>query len=204
MTISFTHMLRTRVAVFGLVAFLTALAFPATTAGMPQRNLAGRPDAKKPSLAPNRASSSGRSLFGPVSRPYLAVLSAIPLRFAPPPKFPLSAPHGPPAPPEPVKPIEAPEPVIATPPTPPPAEPEPAPAETTISAGESPPQPRESGVSILPDDTRRDIRAEDVLPFFQFPAGNDASNAGTVVVPFTPAAPTGPTMPPSSATYKQQ
>jgi len=59
----------------------------------------------------------------------------------------------------------------------------------------------EKPVSILPDDTRREIRAEDVLPFFQFPGAPDA---GAMVVPFTTSSPRGTTAPPSSATYKQQ
>jgi hypothetical protein len=59
----------------------------------------------------------------------------------------------------------------------------------------------EKPVSILPDDTRREIRAEDVLPFFQFPGAPDS---GALVVPFTTSSPRGTTAPPSSATYKQQ
>ena len=56
----------------------------------------------------------------------------------------------------------------------------------------SPPQAtRPSLVKILPDDTPRDVGAEDVLPYFQFP--------GT-----PPAAPTPSTIPPSSATYRQR
>jgi hypothetical protein len=52
---------------------------------------------------------------------------------------------------------------------------------------------------ILPDDTRREVRPEDVIPFFQFPR----SGAGiTTPVPPQPARP--PTLPPSSATYNQQ
>jgi hypothetical protein len=59
----------------------------------------------------------------------------------------------------------------------------------------------EKPVSILPDDTRREIRAEDVLPFFQFPGAPDS---GALVVPSTTSSPRGTTAPPSSATYKQQ
>lgn len=44
------------------------------------------------------------------------------------------------------------------------------------------------GVSILPDDTPRAIRPEDVLVYFQFPATSPANNLP----------------PPSSATYRQQ
>lgn len=56
-------------------------------------------------------------------------------------------------------------------------------------------------IPILPDDTRRDVRPEDLLPFFQFPR-----NGGTTMgvrVPVPPQ-PTVPALPPSSATYRQQ
>ncbi|MFT3783362.1 MAG: hypothetical protein QM790_15230 [Nibricoccus sp.] len=60
-------------------------------------------------------------------------------------------------------------------------------------------------VSILPDDTRREIRAEDVLPFFQFPGGAETGGGGAVIaVPLTENQPQRPTAPPSSATYRQQ
>jgi hypothetical protein len=59
----------------------------------------------------------------------------------------------------------------------------------------------EKPVSILPDDTRREIRAEDVLPFFQFPGAPDG---GALAVHFTSSSPRGTSAPPSSATYKQQ
>lgn len=58
------------------------------------------------------------------------------------------------------------------------------------SSGEKP-------VRILPDDTPRDIRAEDVLPYFQF--SKDPDSGADVSVPFTPAS---PSQPPSSATYQ--
>lgn len=51
--------------------------------------------------------------------------------------------------------------------------------------------PTPSLIRILPDDTPRDVGAEDVLPYFQFP--------GTVPTPPSPA-----TLPPSSATYRQR
>jgi len=56
-------------------------------------------------------------------------------------------------------------------------------------------------VSILPDDTRQEIRAEDVLPFFQFPGAPDD---GAVAVPPTASQPRGTTAPRSSATYQQR
>lgn len=54
-------------------------------------------------------------------------------------------------------------------------------------------------ISILPDDTRREIRAEDVLPYFQFPGSADSGTAIPVIINQAPAA-----APPSSATYRQQ
>jgi hypothetical protein len=54
--------------------------------------------------------------------------------------------------------------------------------------------------AILPDDLRRDVRPEDILPFFQFPRGGAMIGVGVPV----PAQPPAPTMPPSSATYRLQ
>jgi hypothetical protein len=53
--------------------------------------------------------------------------------------------------------------------------------------------------SILPDDMRREVRPEDLLPFFQYPR-----NGGAVIGVPVPAQPALPTLPPSSATYRQQ
>ncbi len=53
---------------------------------------------------------------------------------------------------------------------------------------------------ILPDDLRRDVRPEDLVPFFQFPKGG--ARIG-VIVPVPPQAPSS-TLPPSSASYRQQ
>jgi len=63
-------------------------------------------------------------------------------------------------------------------------------------------QPNPNGpkpVSILPDDTRREIRAEDVLPYFQFPGSTESGAAPVVIINQAPATP-----PPSTATYRQQ
>jgi hypothetical protein len=51
---------------------------------------------------------------------------------------------------------------------------------------------------IIPDDLRREVRPEDVIPYFQFPR-----NRVRVGVPIPPQ-PSGPSLPPSSATYQQQ
>ena len=50
--------------------------------------------------------------------------------------------------------------------------------------------------SILPDDMRREVRPEDLLPYFQYPR----NGGGVPGVPVPPQ----PTLPPSSATYRQQ
>jgi len=54
--------------------------------------------------------------------------------------------------------------------------------------------------AILPDDLRRDVRPEDILPFFQFPRGGATIGVGVSV----PTQPPAPTMPTSSATYRLQ
>lgn len=51
--------------------------------------------------------------------------------------------------------------------------------------------------AILPDDLRREVRPEDLLPFFQFPRGSGMIETN---VPVPPA----PQQQPSSATYRQQ
>lgn len=55
--------------------------------------------------------------------------------------------------------------------------------------------------AILPDDLRREVRPEDLVPFFQFPRGGPTMGSGAAVPP-QPALP--PTQPPSSATYRLQ
>ena len=61
------------------------------------------------------------------------------------------------------------------------------------------PQPQsDEPAPIIPDDLRREVRPEDVIPYFQFPR-----NRVRVGVPIPPQ-PNGPGLPPSSATYQQQ
>lgn len=56
--------------------------------------------------------------------------------------------------------------------------------------------------AIIPDDTRPQVRAEDFLPFFQFPAtGSNGTMNVIVPVPREPASPAA--LPTSSATYTQ-
>jgi hypothetical protein len=65
----------------------------------------------------------------------------------------------------------------------------------------NPPSGGKSTLSILPDDTRPSSRAEDFLPFFQFPAGDGVN----VIVPASAAKPSAPgQLPVSSATYQQR
>jgi hypothetical protein len=143
------------------------------------------------------------------SRPYLKVSGNLALRFA-------AAPR-----PIPLLPVKAAvaadisQPVPATSPSP--AEPavasapapapvsevkEPAtPAPTVESSPTLTPANDKPVPSILPDDTHPSTRAEDFLPFFQFPSGKDV----TVVVPASAArAPSPGQLPASSATYQQR
>lgn len=57
-------------------------------------------------------------------------------------------------------------------------------------------------LSILPDDTPRELRAEDVIPYFQLP--RERTDLGDGNQPFSPAQPASSTLPPSSATYQQK
>jgi hypothetical protein len=149
------------------------------------------------------------------SRPYLVVTGTVPLRFEepmppPPPDQIVRPPAG--APPHPAIPSSStvePEPAKES--TPEGANPSGA-ADTTgspESSASSPPLdatstpvPKEKPPppAILPDDTRPRVRAEDFLPFFQFPGS--AANPNDVTL--APAPPTPGGQPPSSATYRQQ
>lgn len=143
------------------------------------------------------------------SRPYLKVSGNLPLRFA-------AAPR--PIPLLPVKTAVAPEisqpvPAASSSPAETPVASAPAPAPraemnepaTQASVVETSPTNTPANdkpvPSILPDDTPPSTRAEDFLPFFQFPSGRDV----TVVVPASAArAPAPGHLPASSATYQQR
>jgi hypothetical protein len=71
------------------------------------------------------------------------------------------------------------------------------PETANVVPGKTPPP-------ILPDDTRPKVRAEDFLPFFQFPGSASANGDVTVVAPVPSSAPTAAPLPASSATYRQQ
>jgi hypothetical protein len=145
------------------------------------------------------------------SRPYLRVSGNLPLHFADAPR------------PIPLLPVKAAvataqisQPITAVPSSPSPTEtpvastPAPAPVEEVKEPAAPAPTPEVSPStpvndkpvpSILPDDTHPSTRAEDFLPFFQFPSGKDV----TVVVPPSAArAPAPGHLPASSATYQQR
>jgi hypothetical protein len=143
------------------------------------------------------------------SRPYLHVIGALPLRFqerAPPPDVSSRPPGGAPPVPStkattdiirmPVSEQSAAATLAAPPAVPVKSEDQHAksPAANAGSA-QTPP-------AILPDDVGRKVRPEDLLPFFQFPGSSAGADGGNAAGP--PAPPSPGTLPPSSATYKQQ
>ncbi|HEY0946770.1 MAG TPA: hypothetical protein VGD81_15930 [Opitutaceae bacterium] len=145
------------------------------------------------------------------SLPYLAAADPVAMRFAPPMPDPVVEPRlaaaAPPVPGGPSEEIAAANRGAQLPP-----EPSRSPAETAMPATEfdatvappetanaTPPDRPPAPVALLPDDLRREIRPEDVLPFFQPPGGNFI-----LAVPPPASAPAGPALPPSSATYRQQ
>lgn len=149
------------------------------------------------SVAPEPTSHS-------ITRPYLAAVGAPALRFGeaiPPPDLSVRPAAG--APPPSIEEHSAPliDPVrgdvTTVPPTSLAAEALPT-AETNKSAPAKPP------TAILPDDTRPKVRAEDFLPFFQFPGSASANGDVTVVAPVPSSASTAAPLPASSATYRQQ
>ncbi|MBX3739029.1 MAG: hypothetical protein KF715_20245 [Candidatus Didemnitutus sp.] len=139
-----------------------------------------------------------------MSRPYLSAIGSPALRFGeaiPPPDLSVRPPAGPP--PQPAEEHVAPTPevvkqdVTVTAPA----------ASTPVEIGTPDPAsrtaPAKTPAAILPDDTRPKVRAEDFLPFFQFPGNTPANGDVTVVAP-VPSAPTAAPLPASSATYRQQ
>lgn len=152
-----------------------------------------------PSVAPET--------IGPANRPYLAVVGAPALRFGeappPPPLWVRPVAGAPPTLPSESAPaatnaIDAPtEPASENIPTTPAST-----ADVIVLPGGTP--PAKSPPPILPDDTRPKVRAEDFLPFFQFPGTASSASDVTVVTPAVPGAPAPAPMPRSSATYRQQ
>jgi len=185
------------------LALLPALASEARAAavGQPQRKQNVR--AAQPGLVDKRGAV-----------PYLAALAPLPLRFARPGPEPTDEP---PAPPEP-KPVAAaiiPDPndntrkpseekpeAITPPASPLPLQPD-HPAEPVSEFSEPLLQPP---LPILPDDTKRELRAEDVIPFFIYPTAPASGEARVnVIVPLTTTSqPQSNSLPPSSATYQEK
>ena len=138
---------------------------------------------------------------GIITRPYLQVAGVMPLRFAeaaPPPDLSTQLPAGAPPklissslPSEPPAEVKTGKPVeqVAIKPATAPVAP--------VTENTNPPEKANasSPLPILPDDTRPKVKAEDFLPFFQFP-GNSTNDAPTPPAPGR--------QPPSSATYRQQ
>ena len=157
-----------------------------------------------PGVAISASSSVAPETSPSASRPYLAAIGSPALRFGelPPPPDLRPAAGAPPVPKEEVS-LQEPEspPPAASMPTPPES------AEPTTNVAIAPvatkTQPARIPPPILPDDTRSKVRAEDFLPYFQFPA-NGANGDVTVIAPVAPAAGSVSPIPPSSATYRQQ
>jgi hypothetical protein len=175
------------------LALLPALASEADAISQPQRKQNVR-----------SAQLSGLKAAG--AMPYLAALGPLPLRFARPGPEPTEEPPTPPEPKAVVLPADntpvkepAQNPAAQTP------APHVAPPEKPADVPPSilPEHAPQAALPILPDDTTRELRPEDVLPFFRYPtAAPSGENGVQVVVPFTPAQPQSPPLPPSSATYQ--
>jgi hypothetical protein len=142
------------------------------------------------------------SSHGPSSLPYLAALGPLPIRFARPGPEPTAEA---PASPEPkvvettpsTGPAKTPEPVSA-----PVVEkqPEQLPVEETPITPEPMTQPP---LPILPDDTARELRPEDVLPFFRYPSASVRKDGVRISVPLSSSDQSQSAPPPaSSATYE--
>jgi hypothetical protein len=182
------------------LALLPALASEARALSAPQRK----------TFIGSSAAQTASSASSSATTPYLTVLGSLPLRFARPN---LDRSDEPPAAPVP-KVVE-----IA------PEKAEPGKTQThelaSQSVSESKPAEQPSldslektaadpepitapALPILPDDTKRELRPEEVLLYFRYPNAGRASEATThVIVPLTPAqSQSGPI--PSSATYQQK
>jgi hypothetical protein len=177
------------------LVLLPALASEARALSAPQR--------KTYIGAPAGAKSTSASS---ASTPYLTVLGSLPLRFARPR---LEATDEPPLAPVPKveetadeKPVEPKAPELAPKPANEQKPAEEAPVEQPVSTPEpaaGPPLP------ILPDDTKRELRAEDVLLYFRYPnsSSSDGGTATHVIVPAPSSQPQSAPIP-SSATYQQK
>jgi hypothetical protein len=188
-----THTLLTGLGRF--VRCLTLVLLPALVAEGGQAASAGRDPVGAPS------ESSPESPY-PYSPPYLAVVGPPPMRFREPPappSFELEPLAAGPAQLEEIMPasptatgarLNSSQPMAGPPQSS-------SPKSPSSSAAAKRPEDSEPS-SILPDDMRREVRPEDLLPYFQYPR-----NGGVIGVPVPPQ-PAQPTLPPSSATYRQQ
>jgi len=159
------------------------------------------PERPAATLSPRAATHRDSSPRYRGPRTYLAMIGPAALRFADapstlPPEPPLPKPFVPLGPPP-----EANLPAV-TPHTPTTDTATPLPPEALRP--EATPQNSAKPISILPDDLYREIRPEDVLPFFQFPGASSLENTGILSMPTTTSQPRGATAPPSSATYRLQ
>jgi hypothetical protein len=170
-------------------------------------------DAHARSRLPARLDLYGFAIPEEESMPYLQVIGSTPLRFgAPPPPPDLSGKPAAGAPPKPAvssEPVRPPDLAVpsattvvsakASPVEVPAAEAAAATPPETAAPPPSPVKRDRSPLSILPDDMPSAPRAEDFLPFFQFPGGGKSTGARS------PArAPSPDQLPPSSATYEQK
>ncbi len=173
-----------------------------------------------PALAPTAAHSLPRSRptaepalgpRAPRSLPYLTVIGAPTLRFqrpTPPPDLVTRpTPAAPPIPKlTPTEIVVAQNNIAAAHSTVEPlAPPVPSPetiANTSPDAPDAPAAPPEKP-SILPDETRRPIRPEDFLPYFQIPGAANAPAGSNVMGPAPVPTGSNSSLPPSSATYTQ-
>lgn len=166
------------------LGLLASVASSASALSVPQRIF-------HPAAPPPVHVSPARS-----AAPYLVKFGATPLRFAPPPPEPTERP----VPPEAIAPN-----VSSTSSTAQSGSTAPASAESgTPNPAEKSTQSAGNMVRIIPDDTPRDVRADDVMSFFQLPRQATAPAPAGENVPFAPAQPAGSTLPPSSATYEQK
>lgn len=162
-------------------------------------------------VAPAASPGAAPSSYTSASRPYLAVLGVTPLRVAdavPPPD--LSSRPGRAAPPKPGAEETADvTPAIAKPESTAPTVPDlslalaPAP-DPVLAPAEATPAPPKTPPPILVDDVRPRVKPEDFLPFFIFPGSGGQGDPNVTVPMALPTPPTPGTLPPSSATYRQQ
>jgi hypothetical protein len=169
-----------RIAALSLCAMFTA---EASALSLPQRIFHLQPEPEQ------------HFAGAPCNSFYLAKVGAVPLRFAALPPEAVESPTPSQSPSVPMLPTPGGEAAAANPP--------PVKTADPISAGKTPESPAKL-LSILPDDTPRDVRADEVIPYFQLPHQNERPSVAGMNLPFTPAQPAASTLPPSSATYQQK